>query len=423
MTAAGSPNHTAFRYMTRFECSGSACGDSCCRGGWQIHVDQPHYKKLRDAMDATPALRREFDESVRRVKDSTRSRGKFALHVLDQNGACKLLRPDGLCSVHARWGESHLSDTCAIYPRVVSRTAGRFELGGSLSCPEVARQVLLHDDALELVVAPPSVFARPIVFQELGDHPAAPYLRFHDELKNLAVDLLGDARFPLKSRLGFVAWFANRVGAFLDAKSTTLDEARLGAELEIILDPSMRTELDQRFGAIAPDTTLGAKVAVPLLAAGTRNNGTEGLRRLLDGALVTYVGSGEHDAAAAAAGYAAARTRLAADAPFIDAILANYARHYWLREWYTTSPSLLAHHLKLLVRLAAIRFVALGQPGLADAPSPDVRRERLAAALVDTVQKFARVFEHDREFTRVLQAELAGAGMITLAHATCLASF
>ncbi len=423
MTANAPPMHTAFRYMTRFQCSGSACGDSCCSGGWEIHVDQPHYKKMRDAMESDPTTRREFDESVRRVKDSTRSRAKFALHVLNERGACKLLRDDGLCSIHARWGESHLSDTCAVYPRVVSRSGTRLELGGSLSCPEVAREVLLHDDAMELVAVPAATFARPIVLQELGDHPPAPYAHFHDELKNLIVDLLGDARFPLRSRLGFVAWFANRVGGFLDANSKTLDQARLGTEIEIVLDPSLRAELHQRFSAVSTDPSFGARIAVALLAARTRNGGADGLRRLLDGALATYVGGGEHDAAMAAKGYAAARERLAPDAEWIDGILANYAKHYWLREWYTTSPSLLAHHLKLLVRLAVVRFIAFGQPSLDPTAPAATRRARIGEVLAETVQKFARAFEHDRAFARLLQDELAGSQMITLAHATCLASF
>lgn len=425
MSQAVNPSHTAFRYMDRFKCIGSSCEDSCCSGGWEIHVDQAHYKKLKKAMDTTPATRREFDGALKRVKDSTQSRAKYALHVLNERGGCKLVRDDGLCSVHARFGESHLSDTCAVYPRAIARSGARLELAGSVSCPEVARQVLLHDDAFDLVACGPEAFTRPLLMQDLGDHPAKPYDRFHDELRNLVVDLLSDARFPLSARLGFVAYLAQRIGAFLDASSASLDENRLAGEIERILGTPMRQELETRLSALSTDASFPAKLVVTLVGARAQNPGAEGFRRLVNTALARYVGQGEHDAAAAAAGYTRAKSEWAAEKDLADQMQANYAKHYWLREWFHGSPSLLAHHIQLLVRLAVIRFVTYGHPLLdgAENAAPAERRDRFARATVDTVQKFSRAFEHDRAFSTLLQNELAAANMITFAHAICLIGF
>jgi hypothetical protein len=111
--------------------------------------------------------------------------------------------------------------------------------------------------------------------------------------------------------------------------------------------------------------------------------------------------------------------------PRIDGYLANYAKNYWALEWYVTSPNMLTHAVLLFARLATLRFLLFGHPLLAAAlDQPVADRERaLDRAVVQTVQKFSRAFEHDTTFTAALKEKLADAKLVTLAHATCLASF
>jgi hypothetical protein len=111
--------------------------------------------------------------------------------------------------------------------------------------------------------------------------------------------------------------------------------------------------------------------------------------------------------------------------PRIDGYLANYAKNYWALEWYVTSPDMLMHAVLLFARVATIRFLLLGNPLLAaavDAPAADKERA-LDRAVVQTVQKFSRAFEHDTSFNSAVKEKLADSKMVTLAHATCLACF
>jgi len=48
--------------------------------------------------------------------------------------------------------------------------------------------------------------------------------------------------------------------------------------------------------------------------------------------------------------------------PRIDHYLFNYARHFWMKDWYTHSPSLTLHTQGFLLRVALLRFVLLGHP-------------------------------------------------------------
>ena len=433
MSKAAAPTHVAFRYMKRFHCIGGDCESSCCSGGWSIAIDREHYELTRDAMKGSVETRQEFDAKFERVKTVARTVRRHALAVLQSNGDCSFLAADRLCSLQTRYGAKVLSDTCTVYPRAVSRSGDRLELAGVSSCPEVARQLLLHEDALELDAVSDEQFRRPGLVRTLSERPAHPYERYHDELRNLMMDLLSDKTYPLTTRLCFIAYLANRLGPFLHRDAKQLDEGRLLAEVERIQDPDLRAELHREFADLRIEPEFSSRVVIALLAA---RSPVAGLRELIHACLAeyggpaadalgrTYVPSAE-EVGQLVLSYQRHKLAWAEYAPRIDGYLANYAKNYWAREWYVSSPNLLTHAVLLFSRLATLRFLLFGHPLLAQAlDQPRADRERaLDRAVVQTVQKFSRAFEHDAVFTAGLRDKLADAKLITLAHATCLASF
>jgi hypothetical protein len=107
----------------------------------------------------------------------------------------------------------------------------------------------------------------------------------------------------------------------------------------------------------------------------------------------------------------------------VDLYFENYAKNFWLREWYVTSPDLLAHAQRLLVRVAILRFFLFGHPWLKPAMSlqdPEQQRDVLDRAAVDTFYKFSRAVEHEGSFLDLLGARLVEQGMNTFSHATLL---
>jgi len=433
MSKAGADTFTAFRYMKRFRCIGGDCESSCCSGGWNISIDRAHYEKTRSAMSGSPVTRQEFDAKLRRVKTVARTDKHHALAVLQDNGDCTFLGTDRLCSLQKRYGEEVLSDTCTVYPRSVSRTGSRLELAGVTSCPEVARQLLLYPDALELDFVPKETFDRPLVRQTLRDHPDMPYARYHDELRNLMIDLLSDDTYPLGSRLCITAYFANRTLPFMQVGTKELDEGRLLLEVERVQDAGVRADLHREFVDLRVEPAFSSRVVMALLRA---RSPVAGLRELIDSVVLEYLGGSpnqivpgtnpsEDEVRAMVLSYQAHKQVWAEYLPRIDRYLANYAKNYWALEWYVTSPDMLSHAVLLFARMATIRFLLMGHPWLAaavDAPAADKERA-LDRAVVQTVQKFSRAFEHDTTFNTSLKEKLADGQLVTLAHAVCLASF
>jgi lysine-N-methylase len=416
--------------MTRFRCIGTDCEASCCTGGWDISIDRAHYDKAKDLMRNTSGGRQEFDAKFERVRGVARSNKHHALMVLQNNGDCSFLDRDRLCGLQKRYGEDVLSDTCAVYPRSPSLSGTRHEMAGVSSCPEVARQLLLHADALDLVEVPASTFLRTGIHQNLPEHPKQPYLRYHDELRNLVLDVLSDPLYPLDSRLFFVAYFASRTVEFLHREVDVLDEARLSAEVERAQSPQMRQALHQHFQKLAVDSALPSRIVLAL-AGGRARTGDFG--QLVNAVVEGYGGSGElgpgpqfeREAERLFAAYAERKQAWSAFQPRIDLYLTNFTKNFWIREWYAKSPNLLVHHVQVLAHVAALRFFLYGHPELVAARQLELAQQHAALdrAVVDVAYRFSRAIDHDVPLRRALQEQLMDNQLVSLAHAACLAGF
>jgi hypothetical protein len=108
----------------------------------------------------------------------------------------------------------------------------------------------------------------------------------------------------------------------------------------------------------------------------------------------------------------------------VDRYFENYAKNFWMREWYTTSVDLLAHSRRLLVRVAVLRLLLFSHPSLLAARSlTDVTAKRAALdrAAVEVFYRFSRAVEHQSNLLDKIAGAMAHEGPQTFAHTTFLA--
>lgn len=137
--------------LDSFVCLGPDCPANCCCAGWRIDVDPD----IPGRWEAIP----DPDERARLMKAiAVEDRdGKPALRIAtDESGCCPLLTADRLCSVQQRHGEEWLPTVCRTYPRAGTETATHTISTASLSCPEIARKVLLESAPGEVFRASPA---------------------------------------------------------------------------------------------------------------------------------------------------------------------------------------------------------------------------------------------------------------------------
>ncbi|MBC7550942.1 MAG: flagellin lysine-N-methylase, partial [Cellulomonas sp.] len=229
-------DHHAAGHMTRFQCLGGACEDTCCIA-WEVPVSPPDQARLRGALGTARA-----DQLVTQVPDG---RGGM-LTVLRKlpDGACPELDGDHLCRLHARHGEPALPDTCATYPRMIRRLDDRLELTGLMSCPEVARLVLLADDGA-LVPTGAAVFGRATPQSRLGRAGAPPYFAMFATVRDAPPDLCAarSTAYSSASPLYFAAELVARISPFFHRGATVAEPERLASELAEIRQPDVQAAL------------------------------------------------------------------------------------------------------------------------------------------------------------------------------------
>jgi lysine-N-methylase len=397
-----------------------------------VVVDKDHYEKLKRAMSQTRALREEFAATHERADATKRTSQGYAKIKLKKDGFCPLLDAEGLCSVQRRFGASVLSNTCALYPRLFSEHANRVEMAGTLSCPEIARRALLHDDALDLVDFDPAMLSSGHTPYPQTIDPKNAYAGYLDDIRSTVYELLSLPEYSVSVRLFFVSYFAAGTAEFFHKDVAAVDESRLGEAIRSLRLPAQRAELRQWYEERAVSDQFIAKFIVELLKIRAGHNCLPALRDLVSRALATYDGSASDPDKPLPP---AVVERLTSDydlrkaalvARFggrIDRYFENYAKNYWMKEWYGRSRNLQVHTQDLLFRVAVQRFLLISLANVPpEADGPEAVR-LLDQEMVRVAYIFSRGIEHSPVLLQKLTQALEAPGMEMLANTVCLIKF
>jgi lysine-N-methylase len=412
--------YSALRYMTRFQCLGGACEDPCCRQ-WQIPVDALHYRAMEAALGDSPDGKLELERAIRKlpVVDQTPERvGDIAFGT---DGFCTLLQEDKLCSLHRRFGEDVLADTCATYPRAINRLGASIELSGATSCPQVARLCLLADDAVDVVPLDPATSLRRQFILELEDPDQARLL----EIRDLLLGLLRQP-FPLASRQMFLAAFAHRTAGYL-GRGMAIDQAALDATLASFRDRKMLEGLHRSFVATSLDHGFVMRVVLAVLEAEPWPRGGN-FGRLIERVLSRHAPArkkGALDAQRVAAMFRKRRDEMPAHLiARMEQYLRNFAISNLYQEWYTAFPSVVDLVQLNLVQGAVLQFLLVSHPETSRAcKEPEVPGlARLDAAVVECLSYFSRAAHHSAGLGQRIVSRLAEGGFQTPEHTFALAA-
>jgi lysine-N-methylase len=392
----------ALRYMTRFQCIAQACEDSCCTG-MKVLLTKPDRERLTAAM-ASPGDAQELAGKLLPLAE--RGDGFESEIPLRPDRTCSFLEEDRLCSVWKRHGESVLPDVCSLFPRVLSYLEERVEVAGTLACPEAARLCLLAEDSMELVQAPASVTER---IPPVTRGAAEPYVEHLEEVRACGAELLGNARYPVQTRLMMIAELGVRTAEFFHRGAPAFDPALLREELARARRPEVQEEIHQGLTAVRVPGEVTLQVIIQLLTS-LQPAGTARYNQMVNVILNGYMQAAlQLEPTAGEPGgpelfpvlqrvYEARRARLdAVLGEKISQYCTRYCLNEWYREWYTKSPDLVSHAFKLLLRLSALRFLLAGHPYIEQAPEP---------CAVEIFQIFTKQVERDLQLMPLLDQTL-----------------
>lgn len=420
------PDGFTFRYMSRFGCIGPACEEHCC-GGWRIDVDDKHHKMLKLAAGQAGSDRQRIRDSfVKRPPDPELKKGQRQeswLFKLDKAGNCVLLEPDRRCHLHATLGGGLLPDVCAIYPRRVVKLGEQLVLTATLSCPEVARQLLMHEDAVDQVPLEREYIPRKIYQYRIDTRDLRPYIRLMPEVREFALRRLSDAARPFNHRVFALTLFAHRTQAIL-AKATPrgTDTSVVLDEVRRLDDPAVLDEIGARFDAIRTPALPALLIARELVRQDVAGHRQISFRRLVAEVFHSYahVDTSAHRLLAANADealslaiqaeYEARRARLEAiRGARVERYVKNFLFHSWVHHIQSNAPDLMVFTLRILLNLAAMRFLLVSHPRIlawfAEHPDAADGDESLDTILdecaVEVVRKLGRYIDHSGFLNRL----------------------
>ncbi len=415
-------NFVALRYMDGFACIGGACEDNCC-GQWNISIDQGTHQRLKRAMAKDPAQAALFERTFALLPLGLRNQERFAEIPEAAASSCPMLDGEKLCTIHGKYGPQLLPTICDSYPRRHTIVGGRGELAGEISCPEVARRALLVEGGADVLQVQAAVYGNPRLVRDFEPAAADPYHAQLDEVRGTLYQLFGLGQYPLSSRLYFAYTLAERVNGFFRDDLTTLDPARLAAEIETIETPALRDALHERFRALPSDGPLATSVLAQALAARLLYDRVARMLKLVESVFVEYASTGSGARSSGDGGWTLSpeplwadyRTRwerlMAAHGERIDRWFKNYCQHYVMYHWYSDSPTLMAYVRTLALKLALIRFVLVAHPLVREAAGkPEAEAGALLdRAIVEVVYTLARSFDHSPAFISALSQTISDA--------------
>ena len=123
--------YLAIDLLYDFQCIADACPNTCC-AGWNISIDEKTYQKM---------VKNEEILGIA-ADDWLEKKEKLYFSKLDNEQRCRMLNEKNLCNVVLKLGPEYLSDTCACYPRIISRYGSVMEGNIQVSCPEIIRELM-----------------------------------------------------------------------------------------------------------------------------------------------------------------------------------------------------------------------------------------------------------------------------------------
>ncbi|MEK4418467.1 flagellin lysine-N-methylase [Bacillus sp. FSL K6-0268] len=195
-------NFFTSKYTSQFSCIGSKCEDNCCQGDWGVFISKEEYEGYQrlDSENATNLL--QYVEK----NDNATSNGAYATIQFNSAGRCSFLTEEKLCQIQLDHGLHTLCDTCKTYPRVIQKVQHSYYETCHLSCPEVARLVLLANTPFDWITSIDSNLKTTFV----GSSDIDRNLNYVKKMHKHITYFLTQKEYTLTQRIRIIGIFVNR---------------------------------------------------------------------------------------------------------------------------------------------------------------------------------------------------------------------
>jgi len=236
------------------------------------------YDQLKSTLSGTQEGQQLFEASVVRLDDEATA---YPARIrLNADKRCSFLQKDDLCQLHAQHGEKSLWGVCSQYPRRLTAFGNSLEMAGLSSCPEVARQLLLHDDAMDVVALDEQTLTRKQPHREYHSDDDQLLFRHYNEIRSFLLELLKTPQSSLEEGLFFAVFFAKQASPLLNGDNDSGARKGLRQLYSLMEKEGLLGELSAQYAALEVPKGPAFLVANALLVTNHQTEISPRMKRL-----------------------------------------------------------------------------------------------------------------------------------------------
>ena len=402
--------------LSDFHCLGAQCEDSCCRH-WDISFDKKHYDKLKaSVIDAgeDPTL---LDQHL--FISETSNEKNYADVMFDENGACSFLDDCGLCKIHAEHGVETLSNVCTFFPRFFVQFEDRYEVSGSLSCPELARKTLLADQSFGIqevqVNSLPRDHDYPVSNELMYDEDNI-YLAKFSIVREALLKIMSDDSVSFETKLYSMSSLANAISTYYFEGCNPMQIRQLDNDLKTFSSSLKLTHTQLMLDQYIPQDPLAIIVVQAVLRLRVQRFPDEEFSRIINASFeyyekklesVSVLPDGNFPPEALMSLYQVEARKLNSEFPeLMDKVFSRYTQNSIFREMYTSMPNLFTYIHMLTIRVAMLKFLIVSHPEVIDLLNSGLdkrmQQKLLEKKIVEVIYQFSRSIDHNMSFLEIV---------------------
>lgn len=193
-------------YYDEFKCIGNECEDHCCKG-WKITVDKSTYNKYKKLKASE--FKKKLDNNINRNRKSIDDYDYAKINLIDEK--CPMLDENRLCNVYKNLGEQNMCYTCRTYPRIYNKVDDILEKSLTLSCEEVARNLLLRRNPIEFNLDIKEVEDIKIVETLKTNNATNIRKKYFNEIRAFSIEIIQERKLNIENRMIILGLFINEL--------------------------------------------------------------------------------------------------------------------------------------------------------------------------------------------------------------------
>ncbi len=193
-------------YYDNFKCIGNRCEDHCCKD-WGITIDKKTYTKYKKLQSSE--FKSKLIDNIGRNRKSKSDYDYAKINLIDNK--CPMLSEEGLCEIYQNIGQENMCHTCKTYPRSYNQVDDTVESSLTLSCIEVARNVLLRKNQIEFNLDIKEIENISINRNVNTIKSKSLREKCFNDIRVFSIGLIQDRRFTIEERLVILGLFIKNI--------------------------------------------------------------------------------------------------------------------------------------------------------------------------------------------------------------------